>query len=210
MVRRFYGSSGPNHDGDSPPSSDDSAARWGGSTDGHPSHPHRRDISDVGSRWNGLKPSDIGCINNSPIRRRRRYDAPALTNKGKASPHIILPSPPHGAPGFIWMSPRGQRKSSLSQPSKGRHQAAIDTQEKPPITRSTDDEGWTQLLHTITPPREQGLSSRAPDTHPRNWMDAAPYRLSLDVKPPSPGWRGRAQQKKGGTRGTTQCSVGLR
>ena len=204
MVRCFYGSSRPNHDGDFPPSSDDSAARWGGSTDGHPSHPHRRDISDAGSHWNGPKPSDIGCINNSPIRRRRRHDAPALTNKGKASLHIIPPSPPHGAPGFIWMSPRGQRKSSLSQPSKGRHQAAIDTQEKLPITHSTDDKGWIQLLHTVTPPpREGSLRSRAADNSPNSWIDAAPHRPSLDL-PSLAEWKERAQQKKGGIPAKTQ------
>ncbi len=38
-------------------------------------------------------------------------------------------------------------------------------------------------------------------------MDAAPYRLSLDLKPPSPGWRGRAQQKKGGTLYEAQHNV---
>jgi hypothetical protein len=87
MVRCFYGSSRPNHDGDFPPSSDDSAARWGGSTDGHPSHPHRRDNSDAGSRWNGPKPSDIGLEADTSA---RQHDAPSQT-MGKAASHIIPP-----------------------------------------------------------------------------------------------------------------------
>ena len=165
MTRRFFGASKPNHDGDFLRQSDHITVRWGGSTDGQPSNPHRRGITGAERHWNGPNPLEIGHEANTPNRRYdappqtmgkaashttppswrgstdaypsdshrriiadaghhwngsipseighkankflRRHDALARTNKGKASPHIIPPSSPHGVPGFILMSLRG-------------------------------------------------------------------------------------------------------
>jgi hypothetical protein len=88
MTRRFYGAPRPNHDGNFLPTSDNKAARWGGFTDGYPSNPHRRAISDAESRWNGFNPLEIGHEANTSD---RRHDAPPQT-MGKAAVHIIPPS----------------------------------------------------------------------------------------------------------------------
>ena len=102
MVRCFYGSSRPNHDGDFPPSSDDSAARWGGSMDGHPPNLHRQHFADAEHRWNGPNPPEIGHeANNSS----QRHDAPLQTNEVEAAPHIIPPSPPRRATRFTPKTP---------------------------------------------------------------------------------------------------------
>ncbi len=51
-----------------------------------------------------------------------------------------------------------------------------------PITRLTNDKGWTQLLYIVTlPPQEQALCSRAFNVSPSNWINAAPYCLSFDL-----------------------------
>ena len=198
MVCRFFGPFVPNHDDDFLPTSDDRAARRGAPTDGHPSHPHRRDNSDAGSRWNGLKPSDIGSAINGPIRRQRRHDVPAQSNKGKPSIHIIPPSPPHGARPCSSRHHREIRRENQHHPSSERSQAAINARGNLPITRSTDDEGWFQLPHTVTPPREQAHHSRASDTPSINWIGTTPYRLSFDLKPSLQGGKDGTQQKRRG------------
>jgi len=166
--------------------------------DGHPSDPHRRDISDAGSRWNGLKPSDIGRAINGPIRRQRRHDVPAQSNKGKPSIHIIPPSPPHGARPCSSRNHREIGRENQHHPSSERSQAAIDARGNLPITRSTDDEGWFQLPHTVTPPREQAHHSRASDTPSINWIGTTPYRLSFDLKPSLQGGRMEHNRREGG------------
>ena len=83
--------------------------------DGHPSHPHRRDTSDAGSRWNGPKPSDIGRDINSPIRHNA---APSQINhdraRGSAFIHIIPPSPPHRAAESELTPVRSKRRQPAS------------------------------------------------------------------------------------------------
>jgi hypothetical protein len=211
MSSRFSGTSRPNHDGDFHPSTDNRAARWGGYTDSHPPHPHRRDISAAGHRWNGPKPPEFGNNTNSRV---NRNDAPSpRTNQGKEVPHII-PLSPHEMARFTSSPSRGHRANSLKQPViTGAFRLPSVVGDKP-ITLSIDEGGRTQLLHTITPPpQEQPLRLSAQNTPPSNFNVAAPHHLSFDSK----GGEKTQQTKEGETDGaphnpvwTTDTTTGRR
>jgi hypothetical protein len=121
-----------------------------------------------------------------------------LTNKGKASPHIIPLSPPHGATSFTLTLPGGWRESSLSHPSKGKHQTAINTQaDHPSPTWPTRD--WPSCLTPLQRHEsEQAPCSQGSDISLINWIDTSPYCPSFNLRPSLQGGRERARQKRGG------------